>query len=80
MKKERQILSKTITTISMILEASLESSFQFFFQGLFSLPTLVFSFMDVYDGDMKMSDLVNWQIVSIVLSFLSFTFTSFNIR
>ena len=38
---------KTITTISMILEASLESSFQFFFQGLFSLPTLVFSLMDI---------------------------------
>ena len=71
---------KTIITISMILEASLESSFQFFFQGLFSLPTLVFSFKDVYDGDMKMTDLVNWQIVSIVLSFLSFAFTSFNIR
>ena len=71
---------KTITTISMILEASLESSFQFFFQGLFSFPTLVFSFIDVYDGDMRMTDMVNWQIVSIVLSFLSFAFTSFNIR
>ena len=71
---------KTITTISMILEAGLESSFQFFFQGLFSLPTLVFSFKDVYDGDMKMTDLVNWKIVSIVMSFLSFAFTSYNIR
>ena len=71
---------KTITTISMINEASMESSFQFIFQGLVSLPTLVFSFMDIYDGDMKMTDLVNWKIVSIILSFLSFAFTSFNIR
>merc|ERR1712016_243340 len=29
---------KNITTISMIIEASMESSFQFIFQGLFSLP------------------------------------------
>ena len=71
---------KNITTISMILEAGLESSFQFFFQGLFSLPTLVFSFKDVYNGEMNMSDLVNWKIISIAMSFLSFAFTSYNIR
>ena len=71
---------KTITTISMINEATMESSFQFLFQGLFSLPTLVLSFMDIYDGEMKMKDLVNWKIVSIILSFLTFAFTSFNIR
>ena len=69
-----------ITTISMIVEASMESSFQFFFQGLFSLPTLVFSFMDIHDGGMDMTDLVNWKIASIVISFLTFAFTSFNIR
>ena len=71
---------KTITTISMINEASMESSFQFLFQGLFSLPTLVFSFMDIYEGDKKITDLINWKIVSIILSFLTFAFTSFNIR
>ena len=71
---------ENITTISMILEASLESSFQFCFQGLFSLPTLVLSFEDVFKGDKKMTDLVNWKIVSIVMSFLSFALTSFNIR
>ena len=71
---------KTITTISMINEASMESSFQFIFQGLYSLPTLVFYFMDIYDGEKKLTDLVNWKIVSIVLSFVSFAFTSFNIR
>ena len=69
-----------ITTISMVVEASMESSFQFFFQGLFSLPTLVFSFMDIYDGGMEMTDLVNWKIASILISFLTFAFTSFNIR
>ena len=71
---------KTITTISMINEASMESSFQFLFQGLFSLPTLVFSFFDIYAGKKKMTDLVTWKIVSIILSFLTFALTSFNIR
>ena len=71
---------KKITTISMILEASMESSFQFLLQGLFSLATLVFSVMDIYEGRMKIIDLLNWKIVSIVLSFLSFAFTSFTIR
>ena len=71
---------KTITTISMINEASMESSFQFLFQGLFSLPTLVFSFLDIYDDKKKMTDLVTWKIVSIILSFLTFALTSFNIR
>ena len=71
---------KNITTISMIIEASMESSFQFLFQGLFSLPTLVFSFLDIHEGTLQMKDLVNWKHLSIVLSFLSFAFTSFNIR
>ena len=63
---------KTSITISMILEASLKTSFAFFFQGLFSLPTLVFAFNDVYDGEIWITDLVDWKIVSIVTSFLSF--------
>ena len=71
---------KNFTTISMIIEASMESSFQFLFQGLFSLPSLVFSFLDIHEGTLQMKDLVNWKHLSIVLSFLSFAFTSFNIR
>ena len=69
-----------ITVISMILEAGLESSFQFLLQGLFSLPTLVFAFMDIHEGNMHLTDLINWKIVSIIISFLSLAFTSFTIR
>ena len=71
---------KNITTISMIIEASMESSFQFLFQGLFSLPTLLFSFLDIHEGTLQIKDLFNWKHLSIALSFLSFAFTSFNIR
>ena len=71
---------KIITTVSMIVEASMESSFQFLFQSLFSLPTLVIAYLDIHEGKLSMSQLVNWKNVSIVLSFLSFALSSFNIR
>ena len=71
---------KIITTTSMILESGLESSFQFLFQASFSLPTMVFAYLDIYEGKLSLTQLVNWKNVSIVLSFLSFAFTSFNIR
>ena len=70
---------KIVTTIAMILEAGLESSFQFLFQGLYSLPTLTVAFMDIR-GINNLTDLVNWKVVSIIFSFLSFAQTSFNIR
>ena len=68
-----------LTTISMILEAGLESSFQFFFQGMYLFPTLCLAFMSVY-GASDFEDLVNWKIISILLSFISFSRASFNIR
>ena len=71
---------KIITTVSMILESSMESSFQFYFQALFSLPTLVIAYLDMHEGKLSMQQLVNWKNVSIVLSFMSFAYTSFNIR
>ena len=71
---------KIITTVSMIVEASMESSFQFLFQSLYSLPTLVIAYLDIHEGKLSMSQLVNWKNVSIVLSFLSFALSSFNIR
>ena len=71
---------KIITSTSMILESGLESSFQFLFQALFSLPTLVFAYLDIHEGKLSLTQFVNWKNVSIVLSFLSFAITSFNIR
>ena len=71
---------KIMTTVSMIVEASMESSFQFLFQSLYSLPTLVIAYLDIHEGKLSMSQLVNWKNVSIILSFLSFALSSFNIR
>ena len=62
------------------MESSMESSFQFYFQALFSLPTLVIAYLDIHEGKLSMQQLINWKNVSIVLSFMSFAYTSFNIR
>ena len=70
---------KMMTHISMILEASLESSFQFLYQGLFSMPTLMLAIMDV-SGANELKDLVSWKILSIISSFFTFAWTSFNLR
>ena len=72
---EHQIL----TNLSLILESSFESSFQFFFQGIFFFPTLILACMDV-SGASELKNLVDWKIVSIIISFLSFSWTSLNIR
>ena len=71
---------KIMTANSMIVESSMESSFQFFFQGLYSMPILFLAFMDSFQGPNKLTDLVNWKNVSIISSFLTFAFTSYNIR
>ena len=68
-----------LTNFSLILEASFESSFQFFFQGVFLFPALIMACMDV-SGASELTNLVNWRILSIIISFLSFSWTSINIR
>ena len=68
------------TSIAMILEAGLEAGFQFFFQAVYYLPTLVLAIVDIYGDSSSLQDLVNWQILSIVFSFLTFSLTSFKIR
>lgn len=68
-----------LTNLALIIEASFESSFQFFFQGVFLFPTVILACMDV-SGASELTNLVNWRIVSIIISFLSFSWTSLNIR
>ena len=78
----QDLLAKQImyTSISMILEAALEAGFQFWFQTIYYLPTLVQALMDISGADRDLQDVVDWKIVSIILSFLTFSLTSFNIR
>jgi len=63
---------------SLIIESSLESSFQFNFQTLYLLPTIILNFK--LNGTNDLTDLVNWKLLSILLSFGTFAFTTYKIR
>ena len=66
-----------IVNLSLIIESSVEASFQFFFQTVYVLPTLILSFTDV-SGTFDWKDLFNWKTFSIVLSFATFAW-AFNV-
>ena len=68
-----------IVNLSLIIESSVEASFQFFFQTVYVLPTLILSFTDV-SGIFEWKDLINWKTFSIVLSFASFAWAFYVIR
>ena len=70
---------ENVVNLSLIIEASVESSFQFFLQTTFLLPSVVLFFIDP-SGGADWSDLVNWRFVSIGMSFASFSFGFYKIR
>ena len=82
--RKKRILKKAaaiehIVNLSLIIEASVESSFQFFFQTVFALPNIVLTFTDP-DGSLVWTDLFNWKTFSILLSFMSFAWAFYTIR
>ena len=83
-EKKKIILNKAssienIVNLSLIIEASVESSFQFFFQTVFVLPNIVLTFTDPYES-LTWTGLFNWKTFSILLSFISFAWAFYIIR
>ena len=68
-----------IMALSKIVESAFESGFQFFFQSVFKLPSLLLSITSHRAGS-SWKDLVNWATVSIAASFVSFAWTYSTIR
>ncbi len=68
-----------IVNLSLIIESSVEASFQFFFQTVYVFPTIILGFTDV-SGTSDWKDLFNWKTFSIVLSFASFAWAFYVIR
>ena len=65
--------------ISVVIEAAVESSFQFWFQTIYLMPSLFLSVMGVgQEYDWK--DLFNWRMFSVVLSFGTFSWTFCTIK
>ena len=75
--KENMDVYDQVINLSLIIESSVEASFQFFFQTVYVLPTLILSFTNV-QGNFDWKDWFNWKTFSIVLSFASFAW-AFNI-
>lgn len=68
-----------IIILSMAIESASAASFQFFFQTTYLLPSIILAFMDI-DGANEITNLVNYRILSILLSFVTFAWASFTIR
>ena len=68
-----------IVVLSLVIESSLESSFQFFLQTIYALPTLILAFTGS-SGSFDVEDLFNLRTVSILSSFGTFAMAYFAIR
>ena len=71
--------NEQLITLSMAIEASLEACFQFWFQTNFVLPSVILGITDIR-GPNQITDLVNFRLLSILLSFFTFAWSSFAIR
>ena len=68
-----------IMVLSLVIESSLESSFQFFLQTVYALPTLILAFTGS-SGSFDLEDIFNLRTLSILSSFGSFAVAYFGIR
>ena len=68
-----------VVNLSLIIEASIEASFQFFMQTIFVLPTVILAFTDP-TGVFDWANLFNIRFASIAMSFASFSFGFYKIR
>ena len=71
-----------IVNLSLIIESSVESSFQFFFQTVFLWPSIILTFINtnVSGGASDITDLFNRKTFSIGLSFATFSMSFYRIR
>ena len=70
-----------IVNLSLILEASLEASFQFFFQTVYIMPSVVVALTALSTSrTFAWEDLFNRRITSILLSFLTVSWAFYTIR
>ena len=77
---------ENVVNLSLIIESSVEASFQFFLQTTFILPTVVLAFTDPARGsgwtalNRLLTDIINRRFISIVMSFATFSFGFYKIR
>ena len=63
--------------LALILEASLESNFQFWLQSNYSLPDIL---VIIVEAKSNYEELINWRTMSILLSFITISYSIIKIR
>ena len=79
-KKEEEEKIQKAELFSIVAETGLESNFQFWFQTQFILPGLVANILDYTNDQLGLTDLFNFRVFSILLSFVSISWTAVKIR
>ena len=77
-EKEEEIQRSEI--LSLVIETALESNFQFWFQTQYILPAVVTNILEYFNGELNITELINWRTLSIFLSFISISWTAVKIR
>ena len=79
--------NESLLNLSHMIEATSESSFQFWFQTIYAFPFIIHTsskdkrFLNTGGStSINMNDLVNMRLASILFSFFTFAFTFYNIR
>ena len=72
--------NESLLNLSHMIEATIESSFQFWFQTIYAFPTLIINLIHNGNQEWNMNELVNMRLISILFSFGTFAYTFYNIR
>ena len=76
---EERIMHENTVKLSTMIESSSESTFQFFFQTTYLVPTIVLNFSKA-SGSNDINILFNLRMFSILSSFFTVAFSYFSIR
>ena len=72
--------NESLLNLAHMIEATIDSSFQFWFQTIYAFPTIILTFADNNRHRWNMNEFVNIRLISILFSFGTFAFTFYNIR
>ena len=71
--------NENCVVMSMIIEAVVESSFQFYFQTTFLVPVIIVKIIHIQNVKL-LTDIFNWRVFSIAMSFVTISWSFYNIR
>ena len=77
--RDKMEANENSVVMSMIIEAVVESSFQFYFQTTFLVPVIIVNILNIQNVKL-LTDFFNWRVFSISMSFVTISWSFFNIR